>query len=165
MDMSTRLSLKTTCTGPGCNMAAYQWHLQGVSSSGYSVYPMNLSRDMTETDLNLPGIVLKGNHLPRYMMYRLMVTVTPDNGPAGRAAYQFKANGPPQSGGCYVSRYSGDALKTKFYFTCSGWIVRFLVEFTVNLFSSVHVTVFVDILIMKIAISFQTVGFLQQRQA
>lgn len=125
MDISTRLSLTTTCTGPGCNMATYQWQLQALSSSGASVSPADLTRDMTETNLNLPSIVVKGNQLPRYRTYRLMVTVTPDGSPAGKAAYQFGTNIPPYPGGCLVSSYSGVALKTEFYFSCDGWMVNF----------------------------------------
>ena len=79
---------------------------------------------MTQTELNLPSIIIEENQLAGGTDYRLKVTVSQNNGPAGNAAYQFKMNAPPNSGQCSVSPESGEALATKFHFNCTGWLVR-----------------------------------------
>lgn len=123
MNVSSRLSLTTTCRGSGCNTATYQWELNSLGSSGTVVRTVALTRDMTETDLSLPGIVIKP-HRFGFNRYRLIVTVTPNSGPAGKSAYQFTTNMPPYNGYCNASRYSGQALKTTFYLSCSRWKVK-----------------------------------------
>ena len=96
-----------------------------------SVHPSNgteinesLTRDMTVTKLNLPGIIIKANQLNGSFTYRLKVTATPGIGPAGNAVYQFRMNASPHSGRCTVSPITGEALKTKFDFACTNWEVR-----------------------------------------
>ena len=79
---------------------------------------------MTDTELNLPGIIIKADQLTGGSTYRLKVTATPGIGPAGNAAYQFRMNAPPHSGQCTVSPTTGEALRTKFDFRCNGWQVR-----------------------------------------
>ena len=79
---------------------------------------------MTDTELNLPGIIIKADQLTGGFTYRLKVTATPGIGPAGNAAYQFRMNAPPHSGQCTVSPSTGEALRTKFDFRCTGWQVR-----------------------------------------
>ena len=78
---------------------------------------------MTQTELNFPGIIIKANQLTGGLIYRLKVTASPENGPAGYAVYQFRMNAPPHSGQCTVSPGSGDAVKTRFAFNCIGWQV------------------------------------------
>ena len=101
----------------------YQWQLFTVNSNGNELSEISLTRDMTETELDLPGIIIKSDQLVGGMLYRLKVTATPDNGPLGSAAYQFRTNAPPHSGQCTVTPGSGEALKTNFAFNCSGWQV------------------------------------------
>lgn len=82
---------------------------------------------MTETALNLPGIIIKENKLKQldpHLFYLLKVTVSQDVGPSGNAAYQFRMNGPPRPGKCNVTPTHGEALKTKFVFECLDWQVR-----------------------------------------
>ena len=117
MNVSSRLSLTTTCRGSGCNTATYQWKLNSL------VHTVTLTRHMTETDLNLPGIVLKPHRL-KSNTYWLIVTVTPNSGPEGKSAYQFTTNMPPYNGYCNAWPYSGQALKTKFFMYCSRWEVK-----------------------------------------
>ena len=118
--------MTTTCAGHACNTAKYQWQLVTVDSNGDEHSEISLTRDMTETELDLPGIIIKGNQLnetgPSFF-YRLKVTVSQDNGPSGNAAYQFRMNAPPSPGTCTVTPDTGVALKTEFVFTCSGWQV------------------------------------------
>ena len=120
---SNRISVITTCTGHRCNTAVYQWQLVAVDSNGDQLSEINLTRDMTEIELDLPDIIIKGDQLAGGMLYRLKATATPDHGPAGSAAYQFRTNAPPHSGQCTVSPGSGEALKTNFAFNCTGWEV------------------------------------------
>lgn len=120
--ISTRISLTTVCTGHACATAQYQWQLVSLDPNGNEV-KATLTRDMTQTDLNLPGIIVKENNLSGGLIYRLKVTASPDNGPPGNAAYQFEMNVPPHSGQCTVTPGSGEALKTKFDFRCTGWRV------------------------------------------
>ncbi|KAJ7340518.1 hypothetical protein OS493_003270 [Desmophyllum pertusum] len=123
--VSTRISVTTTCTGQACNTAKYQWQLVTVNSNGDELRVIILTRDKTETDLNLPGIIIKDNQLTQLddssLFYQLKVSVSQDNGPSGNAAYQFRMNAPPSSGRCTVTPQTGEALKTKFDFICSGW--------------------------------------------
>lgn len=124
---SIRLSLSTTCTGQACNTAKYQWQLVTVNSNGNKVSETSLTRDMTETDLDLPGIIIKGNQLTALdssLFYRLNVRLPQDNGPSGNAAYQFRVNAAPRPGRCTVTPDKGVALKTEFVFICIGWQVR-----------------------------------------
>ena len=120
---STRISLTTTCTGHACDTAMYQWQLVSLDPYGDEIIE-RLTRNMTRTDLNIPSIIIKGNQLFEGPTYRLKVTVTQPNGPAGIAAYQFRVNSPPKPGQCTVSPERGEALKTKFEFRCSGWQVE-----------------------------------------
>ena len=84
----------------------------------------SLTRDMTQNDLDLPGLSIKANQLNGGLTYQLKVTASPEDGPAGTAAYQFEMNAPPQNGNCTVSPESGKALVTTFTVTCTGWQVR-----------------------------------------
>ena len=120
---STRISLTTMCTGHACDAVKYQWQLVSLHPNGNELKE-SLTRDMTHTELNLPGIIIKENQLPGGFTYLLKLTATPGIGPAGNAAYQFRMNAPPHSGQCTVSPGSGEALKTKFEFRCTGWKVR-----------------------------------------
>lgn len=82
---------------------------------------------MTETALDLPGIIIKGNQLDQLdpnLSYRLKVTVSQDVGPSGTAAYQFGMNASPSPGDCTVTPTNGEALKTEFVFICTDWQVR-----------------------------------------
>lgn len=124
--ISTRISLTTTCTGHACKAAKYLWQLVSVHADGNEIKE-TLTRDMTQTDLNLPGIIIKENELSEGLVYLLKVTVTQDNGPAGMAAYDFTMNTPPHSGQCTVTPETGDALKTRFDFECTGWQVRIVI--------------------------------------
>ena len=85
---------------------------------------------MTETALDLPGIIIKGNQLAllndSLSFYRLKVTVSQDFGPSGSAAYQFRMNAPPTPGDCTVTPTNGKALKTEFEFKCTNWEVRMI---------------------------------------
>ena len=125
---STRISIATTCKGLACQTATYSWQLVIVNSIGHELPGNILTRNMTETDMDLPGIIIKGNQLPPLNVsewfYRLKVWVSQDHGPAGNAAYQFRVNAPPSSGNCTVTPKSGQALKTAFSFLCTGWQVR-----------------------------------------
>ena len=125
---STRISIATTCKGLACQTATYSWKLVIVNSIGHELPGNILTRNMTETDMDLPGIIIKGNQLPPLNVsewfYRLKVWVSQDHGPAGNAAYQFRVNAPPSSGNCTVTPKSGQALKTAFSFLCTGWQVR-----------------------------------------
>lgn len=88
---------------------------------------MSLTRDMTETALNRPSIIIKKNKLKQldpHLSYLLKVTVSQDVGPSGNAAYQFRMNAPPRPGKCTVTPTHGEALKTKFVFECLDWQVR-----------------------------------------
>lgn len=125
--ISTRISLTTTCTGHACKAAKYLWQLVSVHADGNEIKE-TLTRDMTQTDLNLPGIIIKENELSEGLVYLLKVTVTQDNGPAGMAAYDFKINAPPHSGQCTVTPETGDALTTRFDFECTGWQVRIVIS-------------------------------------
>lgn len=111
----------------------YQWKLFTVNSYGDELSEISLSRDMTETELDLPRIIIKSDQLVGGMLYRLKVTATPDNGPLGSAAYQFRTNAPPHSGQCTVTPRSGEALKTNFVFNCSGWQVSKVIIDHLNL--------------------------------
>ena len=122
---STQISLTTTCTGHACDNARYQWQLVTVDPlTDDELSEINLTRDMTKTELNLPSIIIKENKLAGGSIYRLKVTVSHNNGPAGNAVYQFRMNAPPHSGQCTVSPENGEALVTKFNFKCTGWLVR-----------------------------------------
>ena len=80
---------------------------------------------MTETELNLPGIIIKKDALAGDVTYRLKVNVNQAHGPAGISSYQFRTNAPPDGGQCTVKPLNGSALKTLFNIQCSGWKVRF----------------------------------------
>ena len=86
---------------------------------------VTLTRNMTETELNLPGIIIKKDALAGNVAYRLKVSVTQAHGPAGISSYQFRMNAPPEGGQCTVKPLNGSALKTLFNIQCSGWKVRF----------------------------------------
>lgn len=118
---STRISLITTCSGHACDTAKYQWQLVSLDSHGLES-PEILERDMTQTELNISGIIVKANKLKGGFTYRLKVNTV--NEPQGIAAYQFTINAPPQLGKCTVTPKTGEALKIKFNFKCSGWEVR-----------------------------------------
>ena len=79
---------------------------------------------MTQSDLDLPGLSIKANKLNGGLTYQLKVKASPEDEPAGTAAYQFEMNAPPQNGNCTVSPESGEALVTRFNVTCTGWQVR-----------------------------------------
>ena len=125
---STRISIVTTCEGLACQTATYSWQLVIVNSIGHELPGNILTRNMTETDMDLPGIIIKANQLPPLInsewIYRLKVWVSQDHGPAGNAAYQFRVNAPPIPGNCTVTPKSGQALKTAFSILCTGWQVR-----------------------------------------
>ena len=132
---STRISLTTTCTGHACKTAKYQWKLVTVNSNGGDVTKLRLMREMTETGLNLTGIIIKKNQLRQLdsnLFYRLEVKVSQQDGSPGYAAYQFRMNAPPTPGKCTVTPTSGNALKTQFVFTCIGWQVRLNRECRLN---------------------------------
>lgn len=120
--------MATTCTGQACNTAKYQWQLFIVNSTGDELREKFLTGDMTETALDLPGIIIRGNQLHQLLdpnlFYRLKVTVSQAVGPSGTAAYQFRMNAPPSPGDCTVTPTNGEALKTKFLFRCTDWKVR-----------------------------------------
>ena len=80
---------------------------------------------MTETELNLPSIIIKKDALAGDVTYRLKVNVTQAHGPPGISSYQFRMNAPPEGGQCTVKPLNGSALKTPFNIQCSGWKVRF----------------------------------------
>ena len=122
--LSTPISLATTCEGNACDNVTYQWQLVTVHSQSGQDNVERLTRDMTQSDLDLPGLSIKANQLNGGLTYQLKVTASPDDGPAGNAAYQFEMNVPPQNGECTVSPKSGEALVTKFAVTCTGWQVR-----------------------------------------
>ena len=122
--MSTPISLATTCEGNACDSVIYQWQLVTVDSQSGQENVTSLTRDMTRSDLDLPGLSIKANQLNGGLTYQLKVTASPEDGPAGNAAYQFEMNAPPQNGACTVSPKSGEALVTKFAVTCTGWQVR-----------------------------------------
>ena len=84
----------------------------------------SLTRNMTQSDLDLPGLSIKANQLNEGLTYQLKVTASPEDGPAGNAAYQFEMNAPPQNGSCTVSPESGEALVTTFAVICKDWKVR-----------------------------------------
>ena len=86
---------------------------------------VTLTRDMTETELNLPGIIIKKDALAGDVSYQLKVSVTHAHGPTGISSYQFRMNAPPEGGQCTVKPLNGSALKTLFNIQCSGWKVRF----------------------------------------
>ena len=125
---STRISIVTTCEGLACQTATYSWQLVIVNSIGHELPGNILTRNMTETDMDLPGIIIKANQLPPLIVsewiYRLKVWVSQDHGPAGNAAYQFRVNASPIPGNCTVTPKSGQALKTAFSILCTGWQVR-----------------------------------------
>ena len=84
---------------------------------------------MTETDLDLPGIIIKKNQLAplgQNWFYRLEVSVSQDDGPSGNAAYQFRMNDAPRHGNCTVTPTNGEALKTEFVFICTNWEARMI---------------------------------------
>lgn len=86
---------------------------------------------MTETALDLPGIIIKGNQLAPLdpnLFYRLKVNVSQDVGPSGNAAYQFRMNASPRHGRCTVTPTNGEALKTEFVFICEDWKVRMILN-------------------------------------
>ena len=125
--VSTRISVTTTCKGLACRTATYQWQLVIVNSIGDELREIILTRNMTETDLDLPGIIIKEDQLLQLdsnLFYRLKVKVSQYDGPAGHAAYQFRMNGPPSPGNCTVTPEYGQALKTEFVFICTGWQVK-----------------------------------------
>ena len=127
--VSTRISVATTCTGQACNTAKYQWQLFTVNSNGDELSETPLTRDMTETDLDLPGIIIKKNQLAplgQNWFYRLEVSVSQDDGPSGNAAYQFRMNDAPRHGNCTVTPTNGEALKTEFVFICTNWEARMI---------------------------------------
>ena len=101
----------------------YQWQLVSLDLHGMEI-PERLERDMTQTELNISGIIIKANQLKGGSTYRLKVDVNQVNEPSGIAAYQFRINAPPQLGQCTVTPKTGEALKIKFNFKCSGWEVR-----------------------------------------
>ena len=80
---------------------------------------------MTETELNLPGIIIKKDALAGNVAYRLKVSVIQAHSPGGISSYQFRMNAPPEGGKCTVKPLDGIALKTLFNIQCSGWKVRF----------------------------------------
>ena len=133
--VSTRISVTTTCTGQACKTAKYQWQLFTVNSNGDELSEISLTRDMTETDLDLSGIIIKRNQLAplkqQSFQYRLEVNVSQDEGPSGNAAYQFRMNDPPRHGNCTVTPTIGEALKTEFVFNCINWEVRMINYFII----------------------------------
>ena len=84
---------------------------------------LNVTRDMTETELNASAMIIKPNKLVGGYFYRLMVTAFPVDGDFGQAGYQFITNSPPHSGECSVTPIGGEALVTNFVFNCTGWKV------------------------------------------
>ena len=133
--VSTRISVATTCTGQACKKAKYQWQLFTVNSSGDELSEISLTRNMTETDLDFSGIIIKRNQLAplkqQSFQYRLEVNVSQDEGPSGNAAYQFRMNDPPRHGNCTVTPTIGEALKTEFVFNCINWEVRMINYFII----------------------------------
>ena len=121
--------MTTTCKGLACRTATYQWQLVIVNSIGDELREIILNRNMTETDLGLPGIIIKEDQLLQLnsnLFYRLKVEVSQHDGPAGHAAYQFRMNAPPSPGNCNVTPEYGQALKTEFVFICTGWQVKII---------------------------------------
>jgi len=116
-------------------VAKYQWQLLTVDSTGNELKEISLTRNMTETALDLPGIIIKANQLtplPPLELYRLKVKVSQDAGPSGNAAYQFRMNAPPTPGNCAVTPTSGEALKTQFDFICKDWKVRTILKLFIS---------------------------------
>ena len=136
---STRISIATTCKGPACQTATYHWQLVIVDSTGSELQENILTRNMTETDMDLPGIIIKANQLQPLIVserfYRLKVLVSQDDGPDGNAAYQFRVNAPPSPGNCTVTPTNGQALKTAFAFSCIDWQVRDIISLFLGDFS------------------------------
>ena len=131
--VSARISVATTCTGQACNTTKYQWQLFTVNSSVSELREISLTRNMTETDLDLPGIIIKRNQLAplSHLFYRLEVSVSQDDGPPGNAAYQFRMNDSPRHGNCTVTPINGTALKTEFVFNCTNWKARMINYFII----------------------------------
>ena len=133
--VSTRISVATTCTGQACKKAKYQWQLFTVNSSGDELSEISLTRNMTETDLDFSGIIIKRNQLAQLQQhsfqYRLEVSVSQDDWPSGNAAYQFRMNDPPRHGSCTVTPTNGKALKTEFVFNCINWEARMINYFII----------------------------------
>ncbi|XP_044184816.1 polycystic kidney disease protein 1-like 2 [Acropora millepora] len=118
---NARISLTTTCVGDACKSAKYQWLLATLHPPDNKEMAVTLTRNMTETELNLPGIIIKKDALAGDVKYRLKVNVTQAHGPPGISSYQFRMNAPPKGGQCTVKPLNGSALKTLFNIQCSGW--------------------------------------------
>ncbi|KAK2571916.1 Polycystin-2 [Acropora cervicornis] len=118
---NARISLTTTCLGDACKSAKYQWLLASLHPPDNKEMAITLTRNMTETELNLPGIIIKKDALAGNVAYRLKVSVTQAHGPAGVSSYQFRMNAPPEGGQCTVKPLNGSALTTLFNIQCSGW--------------------------------------------
>jgi len=118
---NARIGLTTTCVGDACKSAKYQWLLVSLHSPTNEETAVTLTRNMTETELNLPGIIIKKDALAGDVTYRLKVNVTQAHGPPGISSYQFRTNAPPKGGQCTVKPLNGSALKTSFNIKCSDW--------------------------------------------
>ena len=113
------------CVGDACKSARYIWLLSSLHPRDNKERAVTLTRNMTETELSLPGIIIKKDALAGNVAYRLKVSVTQAHGPPGVSSYQFRMNAPPEGGKCAVKPLNGSALKTLFNIQCSGWKVRF----------------------------------------
>ena len=129
MSVNQRLILKSSCSGPLCDIIIkYDWLLfkfKVSSTTDWMIVP-NLE-DRILTDINSPNLVIPGDKqlLEENTKYKIRVVVTLTTGFTYAEEITFITNSPPRildgRGGCSVTPTEGLVLTTEFEISCSGW--------------------------------------------
>ena len=129
MSVNQRLILKSSCSGPLCDIIIkYDWllfKLKVSSTTDWMIVP-NLE-DRILTDINSPNLVIPGDKqlLEENTKYKIRVVVTLTTGFTYAEEITFITNSPPRildgRGGCSVTPTEGLVLTTEFEISCSGW--------------------------------------------
>lgn len=117
-----RLILKTGCTGLLCDkIDKYTWSLEYRKKGQPTWQEIQNVDEIILTQRNSPCLITAPGKLQGNTSYLVTVEGETYNGHSSIAKYEFFTNSPPVDGTCDVDRREGEAWKTIFSFTCSGW--------------------------------------------
>lgn len=121
MSASNKLRVTSDCPNSPCNGSVYEWRLKRLSDESNTWENIPIFPNMTSTGVNATNMIIKKNSLQSESKYSLTLFVTPLEGAAGFAEFQFQTAGKPHSGYCSPSISVGVESETDFIFQCFEW--------------------------------------------